>query len=330
MPQQGDAMKKSLLNIILGFLMTFCSCAKDAAQETTRVDPIKQPQQEAHLPPSQPTSALVAGKTKVQPTAAPANIPARLTPPRETQTKNPPKEKTIAKPVPATSKPKPAVQAQPSPLKPQTPVKQKPPPGKREVHYANVDQERLKKESLCYLQGEDKPFTGKTFKVYQTGNRSVEVDYMEGKANGFLTQYYQGGQKRFQVPMKDNKANGLAVGWYPNGKMKSEYPYIDGVVHGTFSEWFESGQISLQANYIRGKLRGSINGWYLDGSSYKIGEILNDEAKRITAWYEPGSKWKEIGWRNGKLWGYYYEWNQHGDLMTVKSYKNGKLVKAIK
>jgi|GEM_PF-1340012 len=217
-----------------------------------------------------------------------------------------------------------------APNKAQPTLEGSPEPQKSEVHYNQIDQIRLREQNIYYLKSTDKPFTGKTYKEFPSGIHSFEIDCVDGKTQGMLTQYYSNGKKRFQVPMQDNQANGDAVGWYTSGAKKSEYPYEKGVVNGAFTEWFETGQQSLQANCIKGKLRGKIQGWYLDGTPYIIGEIKGDEPTRLSVWYEHGSKWKEIGWREGKLWGYYMEWNRDGDLTSVKNYKDGKLHKVIK
>ena len=79
-----------------------------------------------------------------------------------------------------------------------------------------------------------------------------------------------------------------------------------------------------------GKVQGEIKGWYLNGTPYTAGEIRGLEPKRITAWYAPGKKWKETGWRNGKLWGYTYEWSKDGELLSLKRYQDGKLSKSLK
>jgi len=311
------------LLILLTSLSLF-SCSGDIQKDTIKNDVPSsgEPDVVAITPPNPPAPPPLPPKKRVPRPKPDVNV---------TKT-----EKVIGETGPEVSKPIPnppetVQQTPPIPKTTQRTLKQPPkPPRKSEVPYSQIDQARLKEQNVYYLKSDDKPFTGKAYKKFPSGIHSFEIDCVDGKTQGMLTQYYPSGKKRFQVPMQDNQANGDAVGWYTSGKKKSEYPYQNGVVNGTFTEWFETGQQSLEANYIKGKLRGEIRGWYLDGTPYLIGEIKGDESTRVSVWYEHGSKWKEIGWREGKLWGYYMEWSQDGDLVSVKSYKNGKLLKVIK
>ena len=200
----------------------------------------------------------------------------------------------------------------------------------RTIHYNEIDQSRLRRTELAYLIGDDKPYTGLAFKTHPDGTRSFEIDYVEGSAEGVLTQYYPNGNPSFQVPMKNNQANGVSTGWYEDQTRKSEYPYKDGVVHGVIQEWFPTGQLGFQANYVDGKISGTLKGWHLNGDEYILGEVDQEAAQRFTAFYGPGRRWKETGWRFGKLWGYSYEWTPDGKLRSLKRFVNGKLMKVIK
>lgn len=200
----------------------------------------------------------------------------------------------------------------------------------RTIRYDEIDQSRLRRTELAYLLGDDKPYTGLAFKTHPDGTRSFEIDYVEGSAEGVLTQYYPNGNPSFQVPMKNNQANGVSTGWYEDQTRKSEYPYKDGVVHGVIKEWFPTGQLGFEATYLDGKITGTLRGWHLNGDEYILGEIEQDQAQRFVAYYGPGRRWKETGWRFGKLWGYSYEWTPDGKLRSLKRFVNGKLIKVIK
>ncbi len=219
-------------------------------------------------------------------------------------------------------------------LQPHLPAPVTAPPGSakplREVHYDEIDQFKLRKTDKVYLVGDMEPFTGLAYRTHPDGTRSFEVTYVNGSTEGTLTQFHPNGQPSFKVAMDGNQATGTATGWYPDGSKKSEYPYKEGVVHGVATEWFQSGQKALQSSYEHGIASGKIQGWYQNGTPYRVGEIIGSEPKRITAWYAPGKKWIENGWRNGKLWGYSYEWSQEGELVSLKRYEDGKLIKTLK
>ena len=243
---------------------------------------------------------------------APDRSKGNTNPPPSTQVQPP---QTKVPPPPAntlsTSSSSPVSQAVPGTPREASPSSQENPPGslepdkpQRKVHYDEIDQARLRRMDTVYIIAEDEPYTGLAYRTHPDGSRSFEINYKAGVSEGLLTQYHPNGNPSFQVYMTGNKAIGTAIGWYPDSTKKSEYPYKDGVVHGTFTEWFNSGQRALQATYNNGKVQGEIKGWYLNGTPYTAGEIRGLEPKRITAWYAPGKKWKETGWRNGKLWGY--------------------------
>jgi antitoxin component YwqK of YwqJK toxin-antitoxin module len=313
------------LLIVLTSLSLF-GCSSDTQTETTKNDapPPGVPDVVATTPPSPTLTLPVPPKKPV-----PKPVPKPVVNVTKTEKVRGGTNTEISKPIP--NPPVTVQQTPPAPIITQPTLPRSPePPQESEVPYSQIDQVRLKEQNVYYLKSADKPFTGKAYKEFPSGTHSFEIECVNGKTQGMLTQYYSSGKKRFQVPMRDNQANGDAVGWYTSGEKKSEYPYQKGVVNGTFTEWFKTGQQSLQANYIEGRLRGKIQGWYLDGTPYLIGEIKGDESTRVSVWYEHGSKWKEIGWREGKLWGYYMEWSRDGDLVSVKSYKNGKLLKVIK
>ena len=310
---------RNQLVFVTGFVFLHMSCSE---KPVDTINDIQDPAQEAQTTPKPAPSVLIQNQNSAPKNTPPLTVPK---PPVVNIPKPPtsPLNVTTKTPIATT----PTQPPEPKPKSLPDPQIQKP---NESVPYARVDAKKLREEQLYYLKGSNTPFTGTIYKEFPNGKHSFEINCINGEAHGHLTQFHPNGNKSFQVPMQNNKAHGSALGWYLNGKKKSEYPYKDGVVHGVFSEWFQTGQIGLQASYVQGKLRGKVKGWYLDGTPYDIAEVLNDEPIRISAWYEPGSKWKEIGFRDGKLWGYYMDWGNKGELLSVKRYENGKLTKVIK
>lgn len=281
-------------------------------------------------PPSPPLSTSVSATSPTSQTPPP---PPELTPPldlipatSQISTKTPPP----ASPLPTSLLDPPPV-ITPSSIPESSPPPRPPTkPKTLSVHYSEIDEHKLRRTNTAHLFGEETPFTGRAFKTHPDGTRSFEIDYVDGAAEGILTQYYPNGNPSFQVPMRNNQANGMSTGWYQDHTRKSQYPYKNGVVHGVIKEWFPTGQLGFESTYNNGKLTGTLKGWYVDGTPYIVGIVKSKGAQRFTTYFAPSKKWRETGWREGKLWGYSYEWDQEGSILSVKRFQNGKLLKVIK
>ncbi len=81
---------------------------------------------------------------------------------------------------------------------------------------------------VLYLKGSDAPYTGKVFGLYESGQKEVEVNYKDGKAEGLGVSWYENGKKKGEENIKNGKRDGLAVQWYENGKKKGEGNFKDG------------------------------------------------------------------------------------------------------
>ena len=99
---------------------------------------------------------------------------------------------------------------------------------------------------VLYLQGSDAPYTGKSFDLYENGQKSAEWNYKDGKEDGLQTTWYENGQKEMEGNWKDGKEDGLGVEWYENGQKAAEENIKDGkLISGKY--WNSKGEpISLK------------------------------------------------------------------------------------
>ena len=66
---------------------------------------------------------------------------------------------------------------------------------------------------------------------------------LEGKLfTGACVNYYDNGQKKCEVNFKNGKEEGFCIHWYENGQKQSEGQYRDGKPDGLWSKWTEGGE----------------------------------------------------------------------------------------
>ena len=61
------------------------------------------------------------------------------------------------------------------------------------------------REGIGYVRGSDVPYTGKVFKLYESGQKELELNVKDGKYDGLVVWWHQNGQKSSEVKYKDNR-----------------------------------------------------------------------------------------------------------------------------
>ena len=123
-------------------------------------------------------------------------------------------------------------------------------PKLKSVNYGELEQ----RESIWYLKGLDTPYTGKSFRLYDNGQKLVEGNYKDGKPDGLRVQWNEVGQKEAEINFKDGKENGLLTRWYNNGQKKYERNYKDGYLDDLSSAWHKNGQKRREVMFKDGEL----------------------------------------------------------------------------
>ena len=126
-----------------------------------------------------------------------------------------------------------------------------------------VNEEELeRREGIMYLKGSDAPYTGKSFYLWENGQKQSEATYKDGKQDGLYVMWYENGQKLDEGNFRDGKRDGLLVFWYENGQKMRELNYKDGKLDGLSLTWHESGQKSSEGNWKNGEfVEGSQKWW---------------------------------------------------------------------
>ena len=158
-------------------------------------------------------------------------------------------------------------------------------------------------DNILYLKGSDTPYTGKSFK------------------------FYDNGQKERESNLKEGKDDGLYLAWYESGQKHAEINYKDGKLDGHWVKWYGSGQKSAEGTYKNGKIDGLDVTWYEDGQKWTEGNFKDDQKDGLyTIWYTNGQKMAEQNFKDGKMDGLALYWHKNGQRSVEENYKDDKLV----
>jgi uncharacterized protein len=150
-----------------------------------------------------------------------------------------------------------------------------------------------------------------TWKFYgNEGKLILEVNYKYGKKNGLKITYLD------KETVKENFVNDVKEGftrfYYPDGKLKMEVPFIKGLEQGLAKEYSEEGNIITIIEYKKGFVveRMKIN--RKDQNNLKQGKWYT--------FYDNGNVKVEGIYKDDKKNGYFKEYTENGDLVSVSKY----------
>ncbi len=94
------------------------------------------------------------------------------------------------------------------------------------------------RDRIAYFK--DTPYTGKSFNLYENGQRRLEGSYKDGEMDGLWTLWHENGQRKVEEKFKDGKKEG-SIFWDENGQKRSEVNWKDGEIVSQKS-WDEKGE----------------------------------------------------------------------------------------
>ena len=160
-----------------------------------------------------------------------------------------------------------------------------------------------KRNEIFYLKDSDTPYTGKTFSLYNNGQKMSEGNFKNGKPDGLNRGWHINGKQSIESNWNNGTLNGLQVAWHKNGQKMSEGNIKDGKEDGVLMFWHENGQKIREVNYKDGKPDGQ---W--------------------AAWHENGQKIREEHYKDGKGDGLQRGWHENGEILREANYKDGELI----
>ena len=152
-----------------------------------------------------------------------------------------------------------------------------------------------------------------TWKFYnEEGKLILEVNYKYGKKNGIKTTYLD------KETIKENFISDFKEGYtryyYPGGKLKMEIPFIKGLEQGLAKEYSPEGNIITLIEYKKGFIVDRIKINRRDQNNLKQG--------RWYIFYDNGNVKVEGIYKDDKKEGYFKEYAENGDLVSVWKYIN--------
>jgi antitoxin component YwqK of YwqJK toxin-antitoxin module len=121
-------------------------------------------------------------------------------------------------------------------------------------------------------------YQGKFFSGYmvekETNGRIVyTLPIIKGKENGLATGIYNTGEKLLERNFVQGKKEGDFIQWWPNGHYRYLYHYRNNVYHGLQRVYFPDGKMRQESNYVNGEEEGLQRVWNQQGelvSNYTI------------------------------------------------------------
>lgn len=160
--------------------------------------------------------------------------------------------------------------------------------------------EAIQEGTLCYLKGDEKPYTGKAVELYENGNVSLEGEFQNGKANGEETWWFENGNKNSLVTFLDGVRHGPHLVWYESGQLQIDVCYTHGKRDGRHAVYYESGQVRSEAHFSGEQLEGTYTTWYENGSKrservFQTGQEIQRREWTAKGEQKPLNNWNSDG-----------------------------------
>jgi antitoxin component YwqK of YwqJK toxin-antitoxin module len=155
-----------------------------------------------------------------------------------------------------------------------------------------------------------------TWKFYnEEGKRILEIEYGNGKKNGIRTTYLD------KEIIRENFRNDVKEGWtriyYPDNTLKMEIPFVNGMEQGLAKEYSPDGSIITLIEYKRG--------FVIDRLKINRRDKNNLRQGKWFLFYDNGGIKQEGNYRDDKKDGYFKDYAENGNLISVSKYINDVL-----
>lgn len=150
-----------------------------------------------------------------------------------------------------------------------------------------------------------------TWKFYNDeGKLILEVNYKYGKKNGIKTSYLD------KETVRENFVNDVKEGYtryyFPDGKLKMEVPFVKGLEQGLGKEYSPEGNIITITEYKKG--------FIVDRMKINRRDQNNLRQGKWYTFFTNGNVKEEGIYKDDKKNGYFKEYTENGDLVSVTKY----------
>lgn len=156
-----------------------------------------------------------------------------------------------------------------------------------------------------------------------TAQRKGEV-----KPNGYNKFYFDNGQLSSEGTLKNGKPEGYWKNYFESGVLKSEGNRRNHQLDSTWKFYSEDGVLTDEINYVQGKRNGVTNSYSKEGFLEASIPYKDDVKSGVGfTYYTNGGVHTETPYVEGREDGKAYEFNPQGDIITIRSFRNGILTR---
>jgi uncharacterized protein len=146
----------------------------------------------------------------------------------------------------------------------------------------------------------------------EEGKLILEVNYRNGKKNGIKTTYLD--KETIKENYRDDSKDGYGRYYYKDGKLKAEIPYVKGLEQGLAKDYSPEGEITMLTEYKRG--------FVIDRQKINRRDKFRFKQGKWFTFYTNGNIKEEGNYRDDKKDGYFKDYSENGDLISVTKYIN--------
>ena len=106
-----------------------------------------------------------------------------------------------------------------------------------------------------------KIFTGNVIQQEKDGRIVYKLPIINGKENGLAKGWYNTSEKLLERNYVDGKIEDTFKQWWPNGNYRYLFNYKNGLLHGVQTVFFPNGKVRQKSNYQFGKEEGLQQTW---------------------------------------------------------------------
>lgn len=142
--------------------------------------------------------------------------------------------------------------------------------------------------------------------------------------------YFENGQISSEGTLRNGKPDGYWKSYHRNGKLKTEGNRKNYLLDGSWKFYSEEGDLYLTIDYLEDKKDG-FRISYRGKQAYKREQFVNDQRDGLTEeFYANGNIKVVTPYESGREKGLGYEYDTLGNVVTLRTFKAGVLVKEQK
>ena len=155
-----------------------------------------------------------------------------------------------------------------------------------------------------------------------------EIQAQTNDPNGFNKFYFDNGNVSSEGDLKDGKPEGFWKNYYRSGQLKSEGNRKNHLLDGNWKFYTEEGLLIEEIEYAQDKRNGLTNTYSKEGFLIESTRFVEDVKNGVAfTYYTNGGIHTETPFIDGREDGKAYTFNPQGDIIGIRTYKNGILVR---